>query len=405
MAEQLSLWKQKLTGGIALKLILVTLSFVQAHWIPIACAAGTVAAATMFGDKAYWTNIDEEARKIIAEKNPQEAVKFIEAEIAKYSKWREQEKSQPYISHLDEKINDLYYHLAKAKEAAGLNKNEVLDAYMRTVASPSYSGEAFVWLYKNIPGMEHQDVFKQIFRDATEGKPGLRKIVQQIEESHDWSAFESFFGIVFGQASKPVSKARLIESSLKKGSEWNDKFIEYCRNKPKLIKYAYEVDCKKAKELVKRKQSQKAVTAYRNIIGRYKIFAEQNVDIELEIYKSLFNIGDYNTTLSELNGFLERNKAKNRKLASKALLLKAQCYIQQSEVDKATNEFLTLLTEYPETKESQEATFFLGYCYMLQSKFDQAKEAFNLVIKDYPQSSFTSKAKLYLTRIESMTEK
>ena len=55
--------------------------------------------------------------------------------------------------------------------------------------------------------------------------------------------------------------------------------------------------------------------------------------------------------------------------------------------------------------ESPEASFFVGYCYMLKGEFDQAKEALNLVVKDYPQSSFASKAKLCLTRIESMTEK
>ena len=111
-----------MVGGITVKLVLVVVSFVQAHWLPIACAAGTVVAATMFGDKAYWTNISNEAAKAIAEKKPLEAVKFIEAEIAKYPKWKQENPDR--ASYTDRQINDLYFHLAKAKESAGLDKTE-----------------------------------------------------------------------------------------------------------------------------------------------------------------------------------------------------------------------------------------------------------------------------------------
>jgi TolA-binding protein len=396
-------WKQKLTGGITLKITLVMLSFVQAHWVPIACAAGTVAAASMFGDKAYWTNIGKEAEKIIGEKKPHDAVAFIEAEIAKYPKWREENSDK--ASYTDSQINDLYFQLAKAKEAAGIDKDEIIDAYKRAFASPSYSGEAFAWLYKNTPDMDHQEVFKQIFEQAAGGKQGLTKIVSQMEKTDDWDAFESFLAAVFEQAPEPVSTAKQIETSLKKDSSWSSKFIEYCRNKPSLIAYVYDKDSKTAEELVKKEEFKKAAVAYRDIAERYKNSAEQKTDIEFKICQCLFNSGDYSATLSELNGFLEQNKTTSRALAKDAFLLRGQCYIQLGEVDKASNEFLTLIIEYPETKQAPEANFFIGYCYMLQGKFDQAKEALNLVVNDYPQSSFASKAKLCLTRIETMTEK
>ena len=172
-----------------------------------------------------------------------------------------------------------------------------------------------------------------------------------------------------------------------------------------MVAYTYEKDSKAAEELVKKEEFKKAAIAYKDIAVRYKDFAEQKTDIEFKICQCEFNSGDYKTTLSELNGFLERNKTTNRVLAKDAFLLRGQCYIQLGEVDKASNEFLTLIIEYPETKQSPEANFFIGYCYMLQGKFEQAKEALNLVAKDYPQSSFASKAKLCLTRIETMTEK
>lgn len=392
--------KRKLVTGIVTKFVLVAFSFVHAHLVPIACAAGTVAAAAMFGDKAYWVNIGKEREKIISEKKPQEAVKFIEAELVKYPKWRQENSDK--VSYADPQIKDLYFQLAKAKEAAGFDKNEIIDAYKRAAASVTYGGEVFTWLYKNTPDTERRDVFKQIFKNVPKSELNLSRIVGQLEKSDDWNVFEFFLGTVFDQTPEPVSTAKSIEAGLKRDGKWNDKFVEYCLSKPKLVAYVYEKDCNTAEELVKKEEYKKAVTAYRDIAGRYKTFAEQKTDIEFKMCQCLFNGGDYNAAISELNHFVEQNKATNRKLAKDAFLLRGQCYIQLGEVDKAANVFLTLIIEYPETKQAPEANFFMGYCYMLQGKFDQAKEALNLVVKDYPQSSFAGKAKLCLTRIENM---
>jgi len=394
--------KRKLVTGVVVKFVFVAFSFVQAYWVPIACAVGTVAAATMFGDKAYWANIGKETEKAISGKTPKEAVKFIEAEIAKYPKWRQENFDKSYSTDLQ--INDLYFQLAKSKEDAGLDKNEIIDAYKHAVASPSYGGDAFVWLYKNTPDMERHDVFKQVFKDVTKDIRGYQKIVTQLEKTDDWSTFELFLDTVVDQATEPVSAAECIGTSLEREGKWIDKFIKYCRGKPGLLEFVYERDCRVAEGLVKQENFKKAAAAYKDIAVRYEAFAELKADIEFRICRCIFNGGDYNATLSALNDFLERNKAKNRKLSKDAFLLKGQCYIQLGEVGKATNEFLTLMIEYPETKESPEASFFAGYCYMLQGKFDQAKEALNVVVKDYPQSSFASKAKLCLTRIENMTK-
>jgi len=394
--------KRKLVTGVVTKFVLVAFSFVQAHLVPIACAAGTVAAATMFGDKAYWASIDNEAAKVIGEKKPQEAVAFIEAEIAKYPKWRQENSDKaPYT---DPQIKDLYFHLAKAKEAAGLDKNEIIDTYKRAIGSSNYSGDALAWLYKNTQNTEHQDIFKQIFKEAAEGKQCLRIIAQQMEKDDDWNAFEFFLGTVFEQATEPVSIAKLIEAGLKKDSKWKYKFIEYCRSKPRLVEYIYEKDYLAAEEFAGKEEFKKAAAAYKDIAERYKNSADKKAEVEFRICQCLFNAGDYNITLSELNSFLERNKTKCGKRYKDAFLLKGQCYIQMGEAGKAINEFLTLMVEYPETKEAPEASFFVGYCYMLQGKFDMAKEALNVVVKDYPQSSFAGKAKLCLTRIEGMVK-
>jgi len=395
--------KRKLVTGVIVKFVLVAFSFVQAHLVPIACAAGTVAAAAMFGDKAYWTNIDKEVKKVISGKKPQEAVKFIEAELAKYSKWcQENSDKAPYA---DLQIKDLYFHLAKSKKDAGLDKNEIIDAYKHAVVSPSYCGDAFVWLYKNTPDMERHDVFKQVFQGVSEDKQNLQTIVRYLVKSGDWSIFEFFLGTVFDQATEPVSIAKLIEAGLKKDGKWKYKFIEYCRSKPRLVEYIYEKDCLAAEEFVRKAEFKKAAAACKDIAERYKNSADKNVEVEFRICQCLFNVGDYSTALSEINSFVEGNKATNRKLAKDAFfLLKGQCFIKLGEVDKAINEFSVFIIEYPKTKEAPKAGFFVGYCYMLQGKFDMAKEALNMVVKDYPKSSFAGEAKLCLTRIENMTK-
>ncbi len=391
--------KRKLVTGIVTRFVLVAFSFVQAHLGPIACAAGTVAAAAMFGDKAYWVNIGEEREKVISEKKPQEAVKFIEAELAKYPKWCQENPTQAY--YLGRQSNNLYFQLAKLKEAAGFDKNEIIDAYKHAVASSRYGGDAFMWLYKNTPDTERQDVFRQVFQGVSEDKQNFQTIVRYLEKSGDWSIFEFFLDTVFDQVPEPVSAAKSIETNLNRKGKWNDKFIKYCQSKPRLVEFVYE---KTADEFVRKQEFKKAVDTYRDIAVRYKNSPELKADVEFKICQCLFNAGDYNITLSELNSFLERNKTKGGKRYKDAFLLKGQCYIQLGEVDKAINEFNVFMIEYPETKEAPEASFFAGYCYMLQGKFDQAKEALNLVVKDYPESSFAGKAKLCLTRIENMTK-
>ena len=356
-----------------------------------------------FGDKDYWPDIDRRVEKVM-EENPLEAVTLIKAEISKYPKWQQENPDQ--AQYADKIVNNLYFRLAQAMDAAGVDKNEIVDAYKRATASLSYSGDAFTWLYNNTTSTEQQNLIKQILDGSFESRQGLKGIILSMENANDWQAFEEFLNIIFDQTTDYISTAKLIETGLsyKTYSSWGDKFIEYCRDRPKLLEYVYNKDCKNAEELAKKEAFTKAISAYRDIVERYNTFVERKMDIEFRICQCLFKSGDYDNTLLEIDKLYEQIKAKNRTLAIETLLLKGQCYIQQGEIGKAVNEFLTLIIEYPEAKESPEANFFVGYCYMLQGKFDQAQEAFDLLIKNYPQSSTISKAKLCLSRIETMTK-
>ena len=393
---------RKRASGIAVRLVLVVFSFVQAHWAPIACAAGTVAAAKMFGDKGYWANIDKEAEKIIAEQKPVEAVKSIEAELAKYLKWIQENPDQ--VSYLDEKINDCYFQLTKAKEAAGFAKKEVVSGYKRAITSPDYGGEALEWLFRNVSADEYKDCIKTALQASYDSGRNFGTVAKQIESKGNWAAFNLFLNVAFDKTKDPIAVAKSIENGLRSDSAWKDRFIEYCRSKPNLLEYAYQKDCEAAEAYEKKGDFKSAAKAYRGIIKQYDLNLQESASAFFKICKCFFGSGEYQQAISEIDQFLAINKATNRSLSKEAMLMKGRCYIQLGKMDKAVNEFFTLTIEYPETKEASESNFFIGYCCMLQGKFEQAKEALNLVVKDYPQSSFASKARLCLTRIESMTK-
>ena len=122
------------------------------------------------------------------------------------------------------------------------------------------------------------------------------------------------------------------------------------------------------------------------------------------MYECLFNDQKYENVIPKLENFVRNKKGINRTLVSEAIILEGQAYIQLGDIDQAREEFLTLLIEYPETKQAPDANFFVGYCYMLQGKFNEAVDAFNLVVKDYPESSYVDKALSNMSRIKSMTE-
>jgi tetratricopeptide (TPR) repeat protein len=147
-----------------------------------------------------------------------------------------------------------------------------------------------------------------------------------------------------------------------------------------------------------------AVKLYQTYLSDYALESNKE-ETELKLYKSMYLAGmDLEKVRVSLDKYINRVKETNTSLVAEALALRGQLFAKLGEVDKAINDFLMLKNEYPETKGAPEASFFVGYYYMLQGKFEQAKEVLNLVVKNYPQSSYASKAKLYLTRIESMTE-
>ena len=147
-----------------------------------------------------------------------------------------------------------------------------------------------------------------------------------------------------------------------------------------------------------------AIKIYQIYLNDYAIEADKE-KIKLKLYESMYAVRvDPEKILTSLEEYVGRNKATDVELTTKAIAFRGRIFANIGEIDKAINEFLLIKNKYPKSKESPEASYFVGYCYMLQSKFDEAKEYFNQVAKDYPESSYASKSKVYVKRIESMVD-
>lgn len=129
-----------------------------------------------------------------------------------------------------------------------------------------------------------------------------------------------------------------------------------------------------------------------------------NQDSNSKICRCIFDGGDYQNAITELNGFVAKHKSNNERLIKDAMLMVCQCYVQLDQADKALNELSGLANEYPQMRQTPEFGFSTGYCYMLQGRTDKATEAFNLVVQNYPQSSYANKAKLCLVKIKNTPE-
>lgn len=95
----------------------------------------------------------QRAEAIIKGKEPQEAIGFLQGKIEECKRWRQE---NPNSAELDYRIlsHDLYFLLAKAKEAAGAPGDEVAETYKQAIESGMLSSakqaRTLLWLYENV---------------------------------------------------------------------------------------------------------------------------------------------------------------------------------------------------------------------------------------------------------------
>ncbi|MHC4396861.1 MAG: LamG-like jellyroll fold domain-containing protein [Planctomycetota bacterium] len=308
-----------------------------------------------FFDSALQKLIDtiQEAEAIVRKQGHQEARAFLKKRIAKYEEWR---KENPNDSKFTYNIlsSDLYILLEKAN-------------------------------IQNLGNVQ---------------KPH-GNISEQAKSNGNWAAFKLFLDIVFGAAEEPIGLAKSLESNQDKKNILEN-YLKYCKGKSELIRYLVEKDSEIAEKYISKENFNKAVEIYRDIAKRYGPGQHRPV-LEFKACECLFNGGEYQSAISELERFITRNNGTNESLAAKAILLKGQSYLQLNNIDKASEEFISLKTQYPKSKEIPATDFYIGYYHMLKNENKEAIEIFNRVVQEHPESPYANKARMCIMRIEGTT--
>ena len=346
-----------------------------------------------------------EARSIAEKEKPQKVIVVLEKKIAEYELWKDENTNKIDLHH-ELLSSELYFLLAKAKEAANAPIKDVAAAYKQSISQHIFRRNyvpALLWLFKNISNREYTDAIKKSVRNFSSSTDDLRRVAKDFEASENWAAFKFFCDAIFSEANDNTSYAKAIAVGLRKDGLWASIFSEYAQNKPELAKYNTQTSEERARVYIAQNKLSKAVKIYRDLASRCASDQDRSA-YELKVCECIFRGGEYNRVLSELDDFTNNSKSVDRGLIVKAMLLKGQVYLQLSEIDRAYDIFSKLMRENPKTERALEASFFIGYCNMLQSKYEEAVEALNKVVRDCPQDSYANKARLCLARIKRVTE-
>ncbi|UCG48671.1 MAG: tetratricopeptide repeat protein [Phycisphaerales bacterium] len=342
----------------------------------------------------------QEAEKALAEKKPKDAVGFIAQKIAEYK--RLQGKSPAKVGDTTAILSArLQFALAKAREASGTPRAQVLSAYresaLQSCKAPNYV-PALVWLFQNMPAADYMDVVRRGMQPALGSSGNIGRIVASFEIAGHWDAFKLFLDATIPHADDATTFAEMVAGNLQADGVWSKKFRQYCRGEAALQPYVVKDSEKLAVEAVAQGSFAKAAELYRDIAGRCP--PDQKMGYELKICECLFSSGQSAETVSETERFIKKYKILNRPMVIQATLLKGRALLQQGETDSASDVLLDLMIDYPEAKKAPEAHFFVGYCGMMQKKYKEARETFQHVIKNYPDSPYASKAALCIRRID-----
>ncbi|MHC4396862.1 MAG: LamG-like jellyroll fold domain-containing protein [Planctomycetota bacterium] len=355
----------------------------------------------------YLQVVATQAELMIGEENLKTAIKYLEDNLAAYAYCRER---HPYYEVVtEERLPEVFFHLAKAKELAGDSKESIADAYSKTF-SPSHIGDvqkqtsALIWLLEN----EQADKYKEFIRSFTQSnnvKDYIKDIVSTVckyfESRNDWSKYEQFLDTLFAEATFDSEWVVFVESCLNdKTNKWAKGYSDYIEGRPRL---KFNRDCFAAEKYATDGKFEEAAELYKSLSERCVPSIDKAI-FDYRFCECLFNDGKHQNAISELEQFIIRNKTTHRSLVVKAMILKGQIYIQTGDLDKAIDTYFTLMMEYPEIKKLPEINFFVGYCYTLKGDFEAATETFNYLLKDYPNSLYADKSQIYITRIKSMTD-
>ncbi|MHC4645627.1 MAG: LamG-like jellyroll fold domain-containing protein [Planctomycetota bacterium] len=355
----------------------------------------------------YLKDVTGTAERMLAEGKNSAVSKFLESNIAAYSDWQQK---HPFDDVPAESVLPIvYFQLARAAQAAGAAKQDIVLAYSQTFDFSDHDcvserTAALAWLLDNECVKEYQQIIKSFAqsRDIVEPLAGVvLNISKECESKNDWPQFQRLLDALFLQAKYPSEWVLFVESSLGgKTSEWAEKYSEYIETRPAL---KFDRDRAMAVRYVAESKYRDAAELYRDLLNRCES-ADDRRTCEFEGYRCMFLGGEYPEVIPGIESFIAANKSANRSQVMEAMLMKTRACVQLGEFDKAVDTCFTLMMEYPEMKEMPEVSFFMGYCNMLQGDFDKAVEALNIVVQHYPESDFADKARMCLTRIKNITQ-
>lgn len=365
-----------------------------------------IVSSTFNNNGVYLYGVGELAKSLVDENKPKAAIKFLETILDEYSKWH---INNPQDIKFNDQVGILYSELAKIKGKSGLSKSEVAVAYSRalelsTVENVSLRTEAIVWSLENNDSDESSDFVSSILGNKATNRPYTNvvgNLCKHFESTKNWDMFKSFLELLLDNTEYPLNWMSYVESYLSDNtSTFTSKYYEFIETQPQS---KFKKELLEAEDYKLKGDFKKAAEAYEAIVRSCES-EDYKAVCELEIYDCMIKAGQEKEAICLYETFISKNKQSQNNLVKKAILNLGRCYVNLGNLDKAIEWFSNLMDEYPNTNEAAQSNYFVGYCYILQGEFDQAKEALNLVVKDYPQSSYASKARLCLTRIESMTE-
>jgi len=351
------------------------------------------------------TNGLHKAKSIAEIQGPQKAIIFLEEKIAEYELWKKDNTNEVEVRH-EWLSSELYFLLAKAKEAANAPTTNVATAYKQSISQQFVRRNhvpALLWLFKNMSAVDYVDAVKESVRNSSGTRDNLNHIAKDFESSGNWTAFKLFLDATLAEVDHPVSYAKAIAAGLRRNGTWANNFLRYAQGKPQLTQYILATCDKRAQEKIAQNKFLKAAEIYRNIVNQCGS-EKDKATYELKALECVFGSGDYRRVLPELISFIKDNKAGDKVLVREAMLLKARAHMHLNEIDRAKTTLSELVADYPHTEQAHEADFFTGYYSMLQGKYKEAVEALNRVVRDRPQSSYANKARLCLVRIKRVTE-
>ncbi len=366
----------------------------------------TIKAITL-GDINILSEAVQKADIMMKRKRPDGAVAFLEASLTAYQNWQ---KQYPYDDTIENSyLPIIYFKLAKAREAVGQTKKQIAGAYAMTfepadIAFVAVRKEALQWLLANRQTEQYTPVLRALSAGSNPNSQALAVIAavcREAETQKDWKVFETLLDGLFTQAQEPVYWVDFVRLTLTDPeNRWARAFNDYLNSNPRVKMY---YDQARAKQYETQERFGEAVEVYRDIINRSQN-EQDRTRFEFRLVKSIFNHGKYAQAITAIDKYIEKNNTTDKEMLKQARLLKGQAYVQLKQLDKAMDNYLSLMVDYPKTKDLAEINFFMGYCYMLQGKLDDAKSAFECVVKDSGNSPYVNKARLCMIRIRNISQ-